>query len=366
MNPDDLERTLATKIDASLKSSPDDTLLGFLDVSEELQALVLGILSDCSGHYGLKKLLRSHPAIAVYGLAVAAPIGLADDEVGGSAFYEAWRAAFGVFPAAGEREPLAQAFIAALDRLGLPSGTISPEHEIHWHGGCYLFHAAILPHFVCPLQAALAAAQQLRPMPDLEDDEMSSAFAHLLAQNTAQAQQRLKRVLESKVGSFLVKRVVRWHLTRDDTLFPAHIRKFLVEQRGQVAFLSSPYVAFDEMAGRLQLVLPAQTPAVADAQTRWTVGALGPLRASSERPPIPLNEITSETTFEVKLSQLRGDLRDITYQIESGFSAERGLRLFDATTGRERKAANDELVDLTPGQKYLVVFDYASSVESDH
>lgn len=366
MNPDDLEKTLATKIDASLKSSPDDTLLGFLDIGEELQNSALEVLKGCSGFNGLIKLLRTHPALATYGLSVAAPIGLQDEDVGAGAFYEAWRSAIGMFPSQPDREPLAQAFIHALNRLGLPSGTISPEHEIHWHGGCYLFHAAILPHFVGPLQAALAAAQQLRPMPDLEDDEMSSAFAHLLAQNTAQAQQRLKRVLESKVGSFLVKRVVRWHLTRDDTLFPAHIRKFLVEQRGQVAFLRSPYVAFDEMAGRLQLVLPAQTPAVADAQTRWTVGALAPLRASSERPPISLDEITSEPTFEVKLSQLRGDLKDITYQIESRFSAERGFRLFDATTGKERKASTGELVDLTPGQTYLVVFDDASSVVSDH
>lgn len=366
MNPNELETLLAAKIEFSLKTSPNDTLLGFLDVDQTLQGEVLNILRECSGHYGLKKLLRTHPAIAVYGFAVAAPIGLSDDDVSGGAFYEAWRAAFGVFPSNIEREPLARAFIDALARLGLPCGTISPDHEIHWHGGCYLFHAAILPHFVAPLRAALKAAQMVRPMPDPEDDEKSSAFAHLLAQKTHPAQQRLRKVLESKVGSFLVKRLVRWHLTGDNALFPAHIQPLLAEQRGHAIFLRNPYVAFDEVEKRLQLVLPAQTPAVADSQTRWTIGGMPPLRASSERPPIPLCDITSDPSFEVRLSQLRDTHEDITYRIEKGFPTERPFRLFDAITGKERKFSSGDVVDLVPGQTYLVVFDRTISIQSDH
>ena len=366
MNPDELEKLLAAKIETSLRTSPDDTLLGFLDVDQILQGEVLNVLRGCSGYHGLKKLLRSHPASAVYGLAVAAPIGLSDEDVGGGAFYVAWQSAFGAFPAQNEREPLAHAFIDALHRLDLPCGTISPGHEIHWHGGCYLFHAAILPHFVGPLRAALATAQQVRPMPDPEDDEMSSDFAHLLAQKTYPAQQRLRKVLESKVGSFLVKRLVRWHLTGDNSLFPAHIQPLLADQRGHVVFLRSPYIAFDEMEGRLQLVLPAQTPAVADAQTRWTIGGISPLRASSERPPIPLDEITSEATIEVKLSQLRDHHKDITYRLENGFPAERCFRLFDATNGKERKVSTGEMIDLTPAQTYLVVFNQSVLIQSDH
>lgn len=367
MHPQEIERTIAEKIEASLKLSPDDTLLGFLDINDTVQNETLGVLRSQGSHFiALASLLRQYPALSVYGLAVAAPIGLQDEDVGGGAFYGAWESAFGMTPDSSQREPLAQQFLRTLDHLGLPSGTISPDHAMHWHGGCYLFHAGILPHFVDPLRSALESAQIELPLPDPDDDEMSAKFARVLADKVHPAQLRLKKVLNSRVGSFLVRRLVRWHLTADNSLFPAHIQPLLREQKGRGVLLRSPFVAFNESEGKLQLVLPAQSSTIADTQTRWVVGE-HEFRAANERPPIPLEELASEGSLIIKLARIKDNRPDISCKLEIGFSENRPFRLFDAATGRERKiAVLGDAIELTPGQSYWVVLSESVQVISEH
>lgn len=368
LNPDELEEVLTGRIQRSMQVSPEDTLLGFVDVEESTQREILEYLRPRAGFMAITRLLRDYPAMTSYGLAVAAPIGLQDEDVGGGAFYGAWNAAFGYFPSPNDREPLALCFVEALEKLGLTSGTISPDREIHWHGGCYLFHAAILPHFVDPLRGALESAQRIRPLPDPDDDERAGAYACFLAERVPPGQQRLRKTLQSTVGSFLVRRLVRWLLTGDDSLFPAHIKPLLQEQKGRGAFLRSPSILFDETTGQLQLVLPAQTANVADSQTRWACGKLE-FRASSERPPMALEELdVGNGPFDVTLSRLKDGREDITFHLQAAFPADRGFRIFEATGGKERRMAlaGNQTIELTPGQHYLVVLHDSTHVRSGH
>ncbi len=366
--PEQLEQALASKIAKSVQTSPEDALLGFLDVDEGAQQEVLQFLRNRPSFLSVSHCLSRYPALSCYGLAVAAPIGLQDDEVGGSAFYGGWQSAFGYSPPASEREVLAHKFVECLDRLGLPYGTIFPDQELHIRGGCYLFHGAILPHFVEPLRAALESAQRTRPLPDPDDADRAASFATYLAEKVHPAQQRLRKTLQSRVGSFLVRRLVRWLLTRDDSLFPPHIKPLLQEQKERGIFVRGPFVQFDETEGRLQLVLPAQTSSVADSATRWLVSGRQ-YRASSEQPPIPLEELGIEgTDFNVTLSHLQGGRENVVYHLQSGVPLDRGFRLFDAATGRERKASGSATpsIELAPGQIYLVLLNDAALVKSDH
>jgi len=367
-SPDQLEQAFAIKIAKSIQASPEDALLGFLDVDESAQQDVLQFLRNRPSFLSVSHYLNRYPALTCYGLAVAAPIGLQDDDVGGSAFYGGWHSAFGYSPPASERESLAHRFLECLDRLGLPHGTIFPDYELHIRGGCYLFHGAILPHFVEPLRAALESAQKTKPLPDPDDADRARTFAMYLAEKVHPAQQRLRKTLQSPVGSFLVRRLVRWLLTRDDSLFPAHIKPLLQEQKGRGVFLRSPYIQFDETEGQLQLVIPAQTSSVADSNTRWIVAGQQ-YRASSERPPIPLEDLAIEgPEFDVTLAHLKDERENISYHLQAAIPTDRGFRIFDAVTGKERKlgGAINHSIELTPGQIYLIVLDEAAEVKSDH
>lgn len=365
--PDQLEQALANKIAKSVQTSPDDALLGFLDVDESTQQEVLQALRNRLSFVSMSQYLRRYPALTCYGLAVAAPIGLQDEEVGGGAVYGAWQAAFGYSPPQYERESLANEFLSGLERLGLQKGTISPDHDLHWMGGCYLFHGAVLPNFVEPLRKALESAQQHRPLPDPDDTERAASFAMFLAEKVHPTLKRLRKTLQSPVGSLLVRRLVRWLLTRDDSLFPAHIKPLLQEQKERGVFVRGPFIQFDETEGRLQLVLPAQTSNVADSATRWLVCGRQ-YRATSEQPPIPLEDLGIEgTDFDVTLSQLQGGRENVVYHLQAGIPTERGFRLFDAATGRERKASGSAThsIELVPGQIYLVLLNDAALVKSE-
>lgn len=368
VSPDQLEQALASKIAKSIQTSPEDALLGFLDVDKSTQDEILSFLQNRPSFVTINQYLRRFPALTCYGLAVAAPIGLQDDEVGSSALYGAWQSAFGFFPPQQDRETLAHEFLSSLERLGLQTGTISPDHDLHWKGGCYLFHGAILPHFIEPLRGALESAQKTKPLPDPDDADRAGTFAMYLAEKVHPAQQRLRKTLQSPVGSFLVRRLVRWLLTRDDSLFPAHIKPLLQEQQGRGIFLRSPYIQFDEIEGQMQLVLPAQTSSVADSNTRWLVAGQQ-YRASSERPPIPLVDLGIKgPEFDVTLAHLKDERENISYHLQAGIPVDRGFRIFDAATGKERKlgGAINHSIELTPGQIYLVVLDEAAEMKSGH
>jgi hypothetical protein len=367
-SPEQLEELIASKIAQSVQVSADDALLGFLDVDEETQRAVLDALRHLSPLSSINRYLRLYPALTCYGLAVAVSFGLQEEDVGGGAIYGAWEGAIGYLPPNNQRESLAHEFIRALDRLGLPVGTISPEHALHWHGGCYLFHSAILPHYVEPLRSALDSTQRLRPLPDPEDPDQIVQFASILAERVHPAQNRLRRTLRSSVGPFLIRRLVLWLLTHDDSLFPAHIRPLLEEQRTRGALLRAPFIEFDEIEGEMRLVLPAQSRKVADSGTRWSVGGRA-YRANSEQPPLNLGDLGIEVgPFSVELSHLSEGRENCTFHLDAGIPAQRGFRVFDGTSGKERKAtiSLENTIELPPGQTFLVVFRQEAEVQTSH
>lgn len=365
---DEIESFLACKIAKAIQASPDDALLGFLDVDTEMQQAVLNALRNRPGVSTINQYLQRYPALTCYGLSVAVSIGLEEEDVGGGAIYGAWRQAIGFFPLNNERLQLAQDFIAALKTMGLPVGTISPEHELHWMGGCYLFHGAVLPHFVAPLREALESAQNSRPLPDLVDPERVTQFAHLLAAKVHPAQRRLQKTLRSQVGPFLVGRLIQWLLTRDNSLFPAHIQPLLKEQQQRAALVHAPYIQFDEDEGKLFLMLPAQTGNVADSSTRWIVDGKQ-YRAASEMPPLPLGQLGfADRSFEIMLTHLKDARENCVYQLEGGIPANRGFRIFDAASGKEKKLTDSpgHTLDLPVGQAYWIVLGQETSVQSEH
>ncbi len=359
-----LEQKLARKIQEAQQLSSDDTLLGFLDVDHPTQQEVLGMLRTLSSRFSVIEMFLYYPATTAYGLSVAAAIGLQEEDVGPAAFYRAWEAAFGYQRTEAQRKPLANSFQSVLARFGLPVGTIYPEHDPEWHGGCYLFHAAILPQFIPPLETALATAKRKRALPDLEDEDQLRSFARYLAGGVAPGQRRLIKVLNSEVGSLLVRRMIRWHLTGEDSLFPVHVRSLLGQQSGAAQVLHSPYVQFDETTGSMLLVLPVQTESIADLNSRWVIGDLE-VRAVIERRPIPLDELPAENgIIKIGLTGLTGGRENISYEVEQGFSEERPFRVFEAETGRERKfPSNADLLEVAAGKGYLVVMPAESAEE---
>ncbi len=367
-NPEQIEQLLSEKIAHALQISPDDTLLGFLNVDDETQQAVLSILKNRLVFESINQYLRRYPALTSYGLAVAVSIGLQEKDIGPGAIYGAWRQTIGYYPDQSKREPLANDFRRALLRLGLPVGTISPEREFHWSGGCFLFHGAILPHFVQPLQRALETVQKREPLPDLDDTDRVRAFASTLSNQVDPGQNRLRKTLLSDVGPLLVRRLIQWLHTHDDALFPAHIRPLLVEQRKASVFLRGPYIQFDESEGQMLLVLPAQTSRLADSGTRWTVNGRS-YRANQEQPPLPLQDLGIQSDrFEVVLSRLIDGRPDYTCTLDAGIPPERGFRVFDAADGKERKLAKstEPTIELPPGQSYLIALCEDAVVLSDH
>lgn len=368
LDPNQIDQFLARKIAQATQVSPDDVLLGFLDVDAIAQQAVLESLRNLPESVTIQDYLLDYPALTCYGLSVAASIGLVDDDVGSGAIYGAWEKSIGFFPTHNEREPLANQFVAALARMELPVNTISPERELHWMGGCYLFHGAVLPHFVDPLQVALDSVQRNRSLPDPDDQARVTQFANLLAEKVPPGQTRLRKTLRSQVGPLLISRLIRWLLTHDNTLFPAHIQPLLQEQERRGVLVHAPYIQFDANEGQLLLVLPAQTGNVADNGTRWNV--LGrQYRAISESPPLPLEQLElADCEFDVKLTCLKDGREDCAYRLAGGICAYRGFRIFDASSGKEKKISEStgHTIDLPVGHSYWIVLAHGSEVQSNH
>lgn len=368
MDLDSLESSLAGLIAQSTGDASDDTILGFVEVDEGTQKQILEALRRGCLIGTIGGMLTHYPCLTTYGLSVAAPIGMMDDAVFNGGFYNAWESAFDYKPENGLREGLATAFNRAVEVLGLPVGTISPEKPAYYKGGCYLFHSGILPHFVQPLKSALEKALKRRPLPDPDDDRQCESFAHLLADFVHPTQQRLRKTLHCSVGSFLVRRLVRWHLTGNDNLFPAHIQGLLAEQKGRTLFVQSPYLSLDEVTGELLLTLPAQNDNVAGPDARWTLPGLAPARAATERPPIPLSELDLEgETFRITLSHLKQNLDEIEYVLKAGTSPATPFLIFETKRNREQRVnLAAESIGLRPGEEFLVLLSPTTQILSPH
>ena len=359
----DFDQLIRDKIEQSLRESPDDTLLGFLDVNEVVQKELLDAVRECIAQNGMELTLRKHPAVTGYVLAVAAPIGLREEDVGQGSFYRAWEAAIGFKPPPAERRRLGDQFQKAMDALGLPVGTIHSDHEPDWHGGCYLFQGGILPHFVGPLREVLGRTRRkMLVLPDPDDESECARVAEDWAATVHPAQQRLIKTLKSEVGRILVSRFVQWSLTGDDGFLPAHIRDLLPESAERLVTLHSPGLCFDpEQQGVLALKLPMQDARLCGGATCWRVGeGSGAMRfrADSERDPILLDELPqgADGKVVVRLEGLGGDQEDREFRIETGFPEARPIRVFDAEGGRERRwRAGCREVAFAPGRQYFVV-----------
>lgn len=364
-------------IEEAQSLSSEDTLLGFLNLDEDEQGEVLSFTKEALAKGDADKFLRRYPALGSYALTLAAAVGLQDKEVGSGSFYRAWDFSIGWSPATSSRKRIAKSYIAALKHLDLGIGSIFVEHELDWKGGCYLFHAAVLPHFISPLEVALQSVQRELPLPDPDEPEQIQEFAKLLANRVEQGQRRLKAVLESSVGALLVRRLVLWHMTGDPELFPPFILNMLKEQKsaGQETIIKRPYIVFDSHEEALFLELPAQSNKISNSRSKWIVNGRA-FRADTAREPIRLSEIvapeTEDITVEIEGLQRKTrtdsyELRKQVYKFQTNFSKTQPFRVFRELDGREvRFHQRRNQIELSLGEKYLALLDDEIEIDSEH
>lgn len=373
----ELDLRLRSIIEEAQSLSSEDALLGFLNITDDEQEEILALAREELTHRNAATFIRKYPALATYALTLAAAVGLKDDSVGSSSFYRAWEASIGWSPAVSSRKRIAQVYISALKHLDLRVQSIFTDHPLDWKGGCYLFHAAVLPHFISPLEAALKSVQRELPLPDPDEPQQIDEFARLLASRVEQGQKRLIAVLQSPVGALLVRRLVLWHMTGDPDLFPPFILTMLEEQKsaGQETIIKRPYIVFDVQEEELFLELPAQSGKITNAKSKWIVNGRT-YRADAIREPIRLSEIlTPESdaiTVEIEglLRRSRrgsSELRKQSYTFSTGFTPEQPFRIFREVDGREfRFQTRHGQIELPLGCKYLALLDDEVGIESEH
>lgn len=375
----ELDLRMRSIIEEAQSLSSEDALLGFLNIADEEQEEILSLAREelSKPRRNAARFLRSYPALASYALTLAGAVGLKHESVGSSSFYRAWDASIGWSPAPTSRKKIARAYMAALRHLDLRVQSIFVDQELDWKGGCYLFHAAVLPHFIQPLESALKSVQRELPLPDPDEPQQIDEFAKLLSNRVERGQARLIAVLKSPVGALLVRRLVLWHITGDPELFPPFILSMLEEQKTaeQETIIKRPHIAFDLQEEALFLELPAQSNKITNSQSRWVVNGRA-FRADATREPLRLSEITTPDTEDItveidgllrKSKQGTSNLRKQTYSFTTGISQEQPFRIFREADGREvRVQARRGQVELTLGYKYLALLSDEIDIESAH
>ena len=375
----ELDLRMRSIIEEAQSLSSEDALLGFLNIADDEQEEILSLASEelSKPRCDAAQFIRRYPALASYALTLAAAVGLKDESVGSSSFYRAWDASIGWSPAQTSRKKVARAYIAALKHLDLKVQSIFVDQELQWKGGCYLFHAAVLPHFIQPLESALKSVQRELPLPDPDEPQQINEFAKLLSHRVERGQARLIAVLQSPVGALLVRRLVLWHITGDPDLFPPFILSMLEEQKsaGQETLIKRPYIAFDLQEEALFLELPAQSNKITNAQSRWIVNGQA-FRADATREPLRLSEITTPDaeaiTVEIdglvrKSKQGTSKLRKQAYSFTAGINKEHPFRIFREADGREvRVQERRGQIELALGYKYFALLSDEIEIESDH
>jgi hypothetical protein len=368
---------IRSAIEEAQSLSSEDALLGFLNVSDDDQQQILSIFREALSEQKAATLIRRYPALASYALTLAAAVGLQQSDIGSGSFYLAWDFSIGWSPPPTSRKQIARSYLAALKHLDLRVGSIFPDQTLDWKGGCYLFHAAVLPHFIPPLEAALKSVQRELPLPDPDEPRQIEQFARLLANRVERGQRRLIAVLESPVGSFLVRRLVLWHMTGDSDLFPPFILKMLEEQKstGQETIIKRPYIIFDSLEEALFLELPAQSGKITNPNSKWLVNGR-PFRADTIREPIRLSDIVSseiaELTVEIEglLRKSNGgsfELRKQSYSFKTGLEQDQAFRIFRESDGREVPfQIRHGQIELGLGAKYVALLAEDIEIESDH
>lgn len=368
---------IRSAIEEAQALSSEDALLGFLNISDDDQQEILDLFRKEVNKQKPAFLIRRYPALASYALTLAAAVGLQQSEIGSGSFYLAWESSIGWRPAPSSRKQIAESYMAALKHLDLRIGSIFPDQSLDRRGGCYLFHAAVLPHFIHPLEAALKSVQRELPLPDPDEPHQIEEFAQLLANRVERGQRRLIAVLESPVGSLLVRRLVLWHMTGDSELFPPFILKMLEEQKSteQQTIIKRPYVIFDPLEGSLSLELPAQSAKITCPNSKWLVNGHA-FRADTAREPIRLSEITSAENTELTV-QIEGllrrtkngssELRKQNYTFQTGITEKQPFRIFREADGREVQfQTRHGVIELGIGTKYIALLADYVEIESDH
>lgn len=367
------------KIQEAQELTNDEVLLGLLPVTKEEQKEFLDLFKQkIKSEQALCSFLVQYPAYTSYCLTIATAEGLANENIANNSFYSAWQAPLGFVPQNFKRQLIAKSYALALQKTGLKIGTVEPDKELSYHGGCYLYHAAVLPHFANVLNSALEHLLQERQLPSTDADDEIDAFRtqlhKVLPKNSAQ---RLSKVIKSDAGLILVKRLCQWEQFEDENLFPPFIADMLRAQQysGSGRTPKKPYLTFNEYTSELEIILPQQPKEIVNRESYWKVDGINhsyPARTTND--PVCVAKLSS-SVINICLSRLsiKGsnnqtvELPDRNHEIDCSITEQLPLRVFNIQDSKEIALnLNLDLIEIRKPGVYTALIHKSVQIKSNH
>lgn len=335
---------------ATLGEITEPMICGFLPLSQQQEDAVIDRVRN---HLKLEaasveSLMRTAPAAGAYALATAPSRKLTD----GGHFWDSLKNDLGLVVSNPARTELAERYVARCKKLGFLSGTIP---ECGWTlAAPFIFQAGILHHWTDDLANGIRAALKTTPAPDITDDAALRVFANTLARFIP-GQPTLKKILGTEVGALIVRRLLRCYVRQEWGILPPHLQepiKTAFAEVGTDLSLRSPYVAYDEALGSIELVLPTQNSRLTTIETAWQIGGVR-FSARTER-RIPLSECPQIDPLALSITRLGQNFANQSFVLNALWG-HRPFRVFRHETQRERPIdVDDHTISLSPGN-YIVL-----------
>jgi hypothetical protein len=250
--------------------SPTPTILGLLPLdSQEQQDLLLVVRACAAGDARrLLAIVAQYPAAGSYAVTLALGAGATE-----ATFWEPICSGLEVYFAQNDRDTLSHLVWVACIQLGL----VVPD--LDKGGGAdrllkpIIFQAGILPYWSESLAIAIQRDLQRHPSPDLADEDQVARFAARLVERVPAGLARLRRTLESKIGSLVCVAVLKAFNAQNFRLLPPHLQRPIEEAfaSGTVERARSPFLRLEAESGRLSLVLPRQSSKLVSPASWWEV-----------------------------------------------------------------------------------------------
>jgi len=343
-----------------IEEADEQMILGFLPLAESEEEFVLRVIREYASRPNVTALglLRAAPAATAYAMAVAPSRTLTE----GGHFWPALNNDLGLNVPSNRRSDLSAKFRLTCCRLGLLDGTIE---EARWiYAAPFIYQAGILHYWKDDLASGVRAALRHVPPPDIDDDLALGRFAQFLG-SRIHGQVNLQRILQTEVGPLLVRRLVTAYLRQEWSVLPPHLQEPIrnaFADSGRGATLRSPFLAYDAAFGEMRVVLPAQSGRLASIETYWQIGERRfPARREHS---IPTTEI-GENVISIGLFQLMSGFTSQTFEVETALNSSQPFRIFREDTGRERRFAFEEAIELSPGDYYVVTIPGITTNDED-
>jgi len=327
------------------------TILGLLPVNPTEQEAILELVNTLSnGRFPLlAKLQEDYPAATSYAIALALSKGTTEAN-----FYKALENGLGVRISSNERPVMSMALDVACRALGLVMPDSDEETHTDRNLRPIIFQAGILHYWVEHLAGAVLSYLEKNPCPDLEDEQQVAPFARLLADRVPAAQMRLRRTLESSVGPLVCRAILNAFNTKDFDQLPPHLREPMREARRKTGgeSIRSPYLRYNAEDGTLEVVLPKQSPRLADFNSCWVLGK-NTYNALIER-TLAVGDLPG-TKCQICLTGLRSQFKDQAFTVKMATDEHEPFFIFRALDGRRLQIGLRPVIELPLGDYHVLL-----------